>query len=133
MRRNLIDKITAVLPNCTIFKEKAIYPQRYFDDMVIEDKGIASKVASINTIDELKDLKAEVSKLKTSAGFFNVHEESGSSVFSPVVADQYQHMKTLAHSTTHGAPLNTGSILPELNNRRGKNPNYFMFGVNTKN
>jgi hypothetical protein len=35
MRRALIDQVTGILPNCDIFKHKAIYPKRYFDDLVV--------------------------------------------------------------------------------------------------
>jgi len=36
LRRDIIDKITAVLPNSTLFKANAMYPRRYFDDLVFE-------------------------------------------------------------------------------------------------
>jgi hypothetical protein len=36
LRRELVDKITAALPNSTLFKENSMYPRRYFDDMVLE-------------------------------------------------------------------------------------------------
>jgi hypothetical protein len=38
MRRDLIDKITATLPNSTLFKENSMFPRRYFDDMVLEQR-----------------------------------------------------------------------------------------------
>lgn len=37
-RRDLIDKMTATLPNSTLFKENAMYPRRYFDDLVLEQR-----------------------------------------------------------------------------------------------
>jgi len=40
MRRSLIDKVTMVLPDCEVFRRKALYPKRYFDDLMIEDKGL---------------------------------------------------------------------------------------------
>jgi hypothetical protein len=34
LRRELLEKITATLPNSTLFKENSMYPRRYFDDLV---------------------------------------------------------------------------------------------------
>lgn len=39
MRRGLVDKITALLPTCDLFSANAIYPRRYFDDLMV-DRGI---------------------------------------------------------------------------------------------
>lgn len=36
VRRGLIDKATNLLPNCDLFKHNAIYPRRYFDDLMVE-------------------------------------------------------------------------------------------------
>ena len=36
LRRGLIDRISNLLPTCELFKESAIYPRRYFDDLMIE-------------------------------------------------------------------------------------------------
>jgi hypothetical protein len=36
LRRGLIDRISTLLPTCELFKESAIYPRRYFDDLMIE-------------------------------------------------------------------------------------------------
>jgi len=36
LRREIVDKITATLPNSTLFKDIAMYPRRYFDDLVLE-------------------------------------------------------------------------------------------------
>ena len=38
VRRGLIDKLTHLLPQCDLFKDNAIYPRRYFDDLMIDDK-----------------------------------------------------------------------------------------------
>ena len=38
VRRGLVDKLTALLPQCELFKDNAIYPRRYFDDLMIDDK-----------------------------------------------------------------------------------------------
>ena len=37
LRRGLIDKISALLPTCELFKENAIYPRRYFDDLMLDN------------------------------------------------------------------------------------------------
>lgn len=37
IRRGLIDKLEAMLPKCQLFKESAIYPRRYFDDLMVQD------------------------------------------------------------------------------------------------
>lgn len=126
MRRQLIDQITSVLPNCTIFKNKSIFPHRNFDDLMIQDKGLASKVASINTVEELKDLKKEVSKLKTSGGFFHLNEDSTSNIGTTSPAE-HNNYKQLSHSPTQ-QPTPIGSILPELP-KAIKNPKNFMFGI----
>ena len=37
VRRGLVDKITNLLPQCELFKNNAIFPRRYFDDLMIEE------------------------------------------------------------------------------------------------
>ena len=37
IRRGMIDKITNLLPNCDLFSTSALYPKRYFDDLMIEN------------------------------------------------------------------------------------------------
>lgn len=37
VRRGLVDKITNLLPQCELFKNNAIFPRRYFDDLMVED------------------------------------------------------------------------------------------------
>ena len=37
VRRGLVDKITNLLPTCDLFKDHAIYPRRYFDDLMVEE------------------------------------------------------------------------------------------------
>ena len=39
MRRALIDKVSNLLPLCDLFKNNAIYPRRYYDDLMIDEKG----------------------------------------------------------------------------------------------
>jgi hypothetical protein len=35
----LIDKLTNVLPQCDLFKNNAFYPKRYFDELMVEERG----------------------------------------------------------------------------------------------
>jgi len=37
IRRGLIDKISNILPQCELFKDHAIYPKRYYDDLMVEE------------------------------------------------------------------------------------------------
>jgi hypothetical protein len=39
MRRALIDKVSNILPDCDLFRNNAIYPKRYFDDLMVDEKG----------------------------------------------------------------------------------------------
>ena len=39
IRRELIDKVTKTLPHSKLFKDGAIYPRRYFDDLVVEQRN----------------------------------------------------------------------------------------------
>lgn len=39
MRRSLIDRVSNILPDCDLFRNNAIYPKRYFDDLMIDEKG----------------------------------------------------------------------------------------------
>ena len=36
LRRTLIDKVSALLTECDLFNQSALYPRRYFDDLMIE-------------------------------------------------------------------------------------------------
>ena len=38
LRRELVDKITAILPNSKLFRDGAMYPRRYFDDLVLQQR-----------------------------------------------------------------------------------------------
>lgn len=40
----MIDKVTRVLPNSTLFKSNSMYPRRYFDDLVLESKITEQKI-----------------------------------------------------------------------------------------
>ena len=45
MRRSLIDRISNLLPHCELFKESAIYPRRYFDDLMMEEKRASLNIS----------------------------------------------------------------------------------------
>ena len=38
IRRGFIDRIESILPTCDLFKTNAIYPKRYFDDLMMEQR-----------------------------------------------------------------------------------------------
>jgi|688.fasta_scaffold782929_1 hypothetical protein len=38
LRRELIEKITTALPNSKLFKNGLMYPRRYFDDLIFEQR-----------------------------------------------------------------------------------------------
>lgn len=40
LRRDLIERITKTLPNSTLFRDNVMYPRRYFDDLVLEQRVI---------------------------------------------------------------------------------------------
>ena len=39
MRRNLIDRVSNILAECDLFKNSAFYPKRYYDDLMVDEKG----------------------------------------------------------------------------------------------
>ena len=45
MRRSLIDRISNLLPHCELFKEQAIYPRRYFDDLMMQEKRASLNIS----------------------------------------------------------------------------------------
>lgn len=38
LRRDLIEKVTTNLSACSLFKQGLIYPRRYFDDLLVEQR-----------------------------------------------------------------------------------------------
>ena len=38
MRKDLIDKVNVYMQQCGLHKEGAIYPRRYFDDLIMEQQ-----------------------------------------------------------------------------------------------
>jgi hypothetical protein len=56
LRRGLIDKISALLPTCVLFKDNAIYPRRYFDDLMIDERhtstiGVGTGSNAVSVLD----------------------------------------------------------------------------------
>lgn len=43
MRRELIEKVTEFMQNSGLHKDGAIYPRRYFDDLIMEQEMIAQQ------------------------------------------------------------------------------------------
>jgi len=43
MRKELIDKVNDYMQSCGLHKEGAIYPRRYFDDMIMEQRLAAQQ------------------------------------------------------------------------------------------
>ena len=39
IRRELIEKVSKTLPHSKLFKDGVIYPRRYFDDLVVEQRN----------------------------------------------------------------------------------------------
>ena len=40
-RRQLIDRLTNILPECELFRANAFYPKRYFDDLMVQQIATA--------------------------------------------------------------------------------------------
>jgi hypothetical protein len=38
LRRELIEKVTSHLSACSLFKQGLVYPRRYFDDLLVEQR-----------------------------------------------------------------------------------------------
>ena len=93
MRRNLIDKVTTILPQCEIFKKGAIYPKRYFDDMMIEDRGLQDQLQNIKSMEELKNIQNQYS---TSKNTLNMNHISSTNIDT----DQMLNSGLLGHSIT---------------------------------
>ena len=54
MRRLLIDRLSNILPTSDLFRANAIYPRRYYDDLMISEKGYK---AHLETIQSKKDFE----------------------------------------------------------------------------
>jgi len=83
LRRGLIDRISNLLPNCDLFKESAIYPRRYFDDLMIEH-GIRQRSPDGSTSVQKIDLNhLSVQRLAGSSPNLHHNLNSNSSNFLP--------------------------------------------------
>ena len=49
MRRSLIDKVSNLLPHCDLFKSNAIYPRRYYDDLMIDERGYQEHLETVRS------------------------------------------------------------------------------------
>lgn len=121
MRRTLIDKVTNILPNCEIFKNKAIYPQRHYDDMMAIDKGFQEQIQTIRNIDDLKSMQLQISKSKHSL----LNQQIGASTH---IDSEPTSAKRLNHSPTQSVPISPNLFLPDLNKINSK----FGFGMTKK-
>ena len=53
LRRLLIDKVAFLLTQCDLFAENAMYPSRYFDDLMIEEKKMKEYVGEQEALKEM--------------------------------------------------------------------------------
>jgi hypothetical protein len=86
LRRGLIDRISKLLPTCELFKESAIYPRRYFDDLMIEHglqlRQLLETSSSIEKMNATNSLS--IQKLVGSSPNL-LHLNSNSSKFLPEI------------------------------------------------
>mmetsp|Transcript_15870 Transcript_15870/g.24418 ORF Transcript_15870/g.24418 Transcript_15870/m.24418 type:complete len:88 (-) Transcript_15870:765-1028(-) len=54
MRRALIERLTHLLPQSPLFSNHAIYPRRYYDDLMIDEKGYLEFINEQKTRDDFK-------------------------------------------------------------------------------
>lgn len=57
MRRALIDRVSNILPDCDLFKNNAYYPKRYYDDLMVEEKGYLEHFVGQQSRAEFKTLQ----------------------------------------------------------------------------
>jgi hypothetical protein len=48
-RRGLIDRITGLMPQCKLFNANAIYPKRFFDDVMVDYTKTVKKLIEVET------------------------------------------------------------------------------------
>jgi hypothetical protein len=97
IRRGLIDKATNILPRCDLFQANAIYPRRYFDDLMVE--------AGIEKKKQLEKLHFDVSKHHLIRGSPSNHELQLNTQSSKVLTQQ---------STAHPQPFGFGKLNSHL-------------------
>jgi hypothetical protein len=49
IRHAFIEKCTNIITGCNLFKTKALYPKRFFDDLMIEDTLLGSDNYFVDT------------------------------------------------------------------------------------
>jgi hypothetical protein len=96
VRRGLIDKITNLLPKCELFKDNAIYPRRYFDDLMIDENlthnaGVRTS-PGISFMDQLDNRTSPKAIGMSSSPILN----SNSSRFLPNILDVHSSIDNLA-------------------------------------
>ena len=100
MRRNLIDRVSNILPECDLFKNSAFYPKRYYDDLMVEEKGYLEHFVGQQTRVEFKTLQqSRLSHLAVPGA------NSSTQVGSEAQLRGTQHR--LNYSPTHQMPLQT--------------------------
>ena len=89
MRRSLIDRISNLLPHCELFKESAIYPRRYFDDLMMEEKRASLNMSPHSPSLDDPDLRSRI-------GLTAPNLNQNSSNFLPDVNQSSARMDQLA-------------------------------------
>ena len=89
MRRSLIDRISNLLPHCELFKESAIYPRRYFDDLMMEEKRASLNISTNSPSLDDPDLRSRI-------GLTAPNLNQNSSSFLPDVNQSSARMDQLA-------------------------------------
>lgn len=119
LRRGLIDRLTNLQPLCDLFQAGAFYPRRYFDDLMVDERGPSGKLSKAET--HLMSFHRHVSS-STHAG--------SDSQQRLTAADHQAHI--MSHSHTQGMALNSNSSrnlhLPDIN-QHGPN---LAFGVSQR-
>ena len=52
----MIDRVSNILPDCDLFKNNAFYPKRYYDDLMVEEKGYLEHFVGQQSRAEFKTL-----------------------------------------------------------------------------
>ena len=126
MRRRLIVQVTNILPSCDIFKEKAFYPRKYFDDLMLETQGVEEDLMKIHSMDQLKTMKENMSKKKLGSTATLAGHAGSSTNFG----SDGTRTRTLGHSPTEKVPLTSNTlVLPEL---RSNIAQKLQFGMGDK-
>jgi len=116
LRRGLMDRLTNIQPQCDLFQAGAFYPRRYFDDLMIDERGPSGHLSKAET--QMMSFNRHVSS-STHAGSDSQQRFTG--------ADNLAH--AMSRSQTQGIALNSNSSrnlhLPDIN-QHGPN---LAFGI----